>query len=72
MEEASIFLSATAAKANNTDARVGDEGGGGLESAVVNGEAIRIESSGGKSVVEGEPFLSLFVGVVMEFGLDLP
>ncbi len=72
LQEAQVLLAAAAAKGNQMDVGRADAFGGGDEGSVIGRGAIGIGARGGKGIVEGEPFLGLSDGVVVELVVDLP
>src|SRR5207248_10771985 len=70
LEQTSFFLSATAAKANQVYSFAGALRSSRAKSLVIDAGAIRIGARGRKSIVKREPFLRLFIIVIMKFMID--
>jgi hypothetical protein len=72
LQQAQVFLAAAAAEGNQMNAGRADLIGGGGEGSVIGRGAIGIGARRGKGIVESEPLLGLFDGVVVELVVDLP
>lgn len=71
VEEARVFLAATATETDQMDGGRSETWRGSGETGVVNRGAISIGAGGRIGLVEGEPFPGLFDAVVMELVVDL-